>query len=153
MALAALLLLMYAQIAISSEKPSTKSGSEDIGRKHLLRKAFVMTVNAGQENEYEKRHRAVWPELEAMLREHGVRTYTIFLLQQTRQLFAYVEFDSVEQWNLVAKTEVCQRWWAHMKDIMPSNFDNSPTAMELREVFHLDGSTAATHGDGQDHTK
>jgi len=57
-------LAAYAQIAISSEKPSTKSGSEDIGRKHLLRKAFVMTVNAGQENEYEKRHRAVWPDFQ-----------------------------------------------------------------------------------------
>jgi L-rhamnose mutarotase len=110
------------------------------GRKHLVRKAFVMTVNAGQENEYEKRHQAVWPELEAVLREHGVKTYTIFLLPGTRQLFAYVEFDSAEQWNAVSKNEICKKWWAHMKDIMPSNPDNSPVSLELKEVFHLDGS-------------
>jgi len=109
-----------------------------------------MEVNAGQEKEYETRHQTVWPELEVMLKEHGVRTYSIFLLQETRQLFAYVEFDSVEQWNLVAKTEVCQRWWAHMKDIMPSNLDDSPVAADLREVFHLDGTAPSTYGNGQE---
>ena len=30
----------------------------------MIRKAFVMSVNAGQEAEYEKRHRPIWPELE-----------------------------------------------------------------------------------------
>jgi L-rhamnose mutarotase len=29
-----------------------------------IRKAFVMSVNAGAEEEYEKRHNPIWPELE-----------------------------------------------------------------------------------------
>src|SRR6185312_1323779 len=105
---------------------------------NLLRKAFVMSVIAGNEQEYEKRHNPIWPELEETLKSHGVHNYSIFLHPQTRQLFAYVEIESVEKWNAIAKSEVCQRWWKHMGDLMPSNPDNSPVAADLREVFHME---------------
>ncbi len=61
------------------------------------------------------------------------------MLPETRQLFAYVEFDGLEQWNAVAQTDVCKKWWAHMKDVMPTNPDNSPVSLELDEVFHIEG--------------
>jgi L-rhamnose mutarotase len=48
-----------------------------------------------------------------------------------------VEIESVEQWNSIAQTEICRKWWRHMRDIMPSNPDNSPISLELEEVFHL----------------
>lgn len=105
---------------------------------NVIRKAFVMSVNAGQEAEYEKRHRPIWPELEATLKNHGVVTYTIFLLPETRQLFGYVEFKDQAQWDDVAKTAICQKWWAHMKEVMPSHPDNSPVSTELHEVFHIE---------------
>jgi L-rhamnose mutarotase len=31
-----------------------------------------------------------------------------------------------------------KKWWAYMKDIMDSHPDNSPVAVPLREVFHLE---------------
>jgi L-rhamnose mutarotase len=96
-----------------------------------------MSVNAGQETEYERRHRPIWPELEKTLRDHGVLSYSIFLHSETRQLFAYVEFESETQWNAIADTAVCKRWWANMREIMPTSPDNSPIAHELREVFHI----------------
>jgi L-rhamnose mutarotase len=102
-----------------------------------IRKAFVMSVNSGAEAEYERRHRPIWPELERTLLDHGVRTYSIFIHPETRQLFAYVEFTSAAQWEAIARTEICQCWWAHMRDMMPSHPDNSPVSTELREVFHL----------------
>ena len=105
----------------------------------MIRKAFVMTVNAGQENEYEKRHNPIWPELEQVLLSHGVRTYSIFLAPDTRQLFAYAEIEDEARWEQIAQTEVCRRWWAHMRELMPSNPDNSPIAAPLREVFHIEG--------------
>jgi L-rhamnose mutarotase len=104
----------------------------------MIRKAFVMSVHPGAEAEYERRHQPIWPELEAVLLAHGVSTYSIFLHRETRQLFAYVEFESEERWQEVAKTEVCQRWWRHMRETMPSNPDGSPVAAELREVFHIE---------------
>jgi L-rhamnose mutarotase len=61
-----------------------------------------------------------------VLKQHGAHNYSIFLNEETNQLFGYVEIESEERWAAIAKTEICQRWWAQMKDIMPSNDDNSP---------------------------
>jgi L-rhamnose mutarotase len=96
-----------------------------------------MAIHAGQEAEYERRHRPIWQELEAALLEHGVRTYSIFLDPQTRDLFAYVEIEDEAQWNAIAETAVCRRWWRHMRELMPSNPDDSPVSHELHEVFHI----------------
>lgn len=104
----------------------------------MIRKAFVMSVNAGCEAEYERRHRPIWAELETVLKSHGVHNYSIFLQPQTRQLFGYVEIEDEARWGAIAGTAACQRWWKHMGDVMPSNSDNSPVSQELREVFHLD---------------
>jgi len=103
-----------------------------------IRKAFRMSVNAGQEAEYERRHTPIWRELEETLVRHGVRSYSIFLDPATRDLFAYAEIDSEERWAAIASTEVCRRWWRHMKEVMPANPDDSPVSSELREVFHIE---------------
>jgi L-rhamnose mutarotase len=109
----------------------------------VIRKAFRMSVDPGEEGEYERRHSPVWPELEAVLVEHGVRTYSIFLDPETNDLFGYVEITGEEQWKAIGATEVCRRWWRHMRDLMPTNADASPVSRDLREVFHLDA--AAPH--------
>ena len=36
----------------------------------MIRQAFVMSVHAGHEQEYERRHRPIWPELEKVLKEN-----------------------------------------------------------------------------------
>jgi L-rhamnose mutarotase len=96
-----------------------------------------MAVDRGEEGEYERRHRPVWPELEAALVAHGVRTYSIFLDPDTNDLFGYVEISGEDQWQAIAATDVCRRWWRHMRDLMPTNQDCSPVSRDLREVFHL----------------
>ena len=104
----------------------------------MIRKAFVMHVNPDWHEEYERRHSPIWKELEDVLKEHGAHHYSIFLDPDTHQLFAYVEMESIERWDAVASTDVCKRWWAYMKDIMPSNPDNSPISKEIRQVFYLE---------------
>ena len=104
----------------------------------MIRKAFVMSVNKGMEEEYHRRHSPIWPELEQALKEGGVHNYSIFLHPETRQLFAYAEIESEERWAAIAKTEGCKRWWQYMKDVMPSNPDGSPVQLGLKEVFHQD---------------
>ena len=103
----------------------------------MIRKAFVMSVNLGQEAEYERRHRPIWAELEAVLKAHGVHNYSIYLHPETRQLFGYVEIEDEARWAAIAQTDVCKRWWASMKELMPSNPDHSPVSRDLREGFHL----------------
>lgn len=104
----------------------------------MIRKAFVMQVNPDQREVYRRRHNPIWPELEATLKSHGVHHYSIFLDPDSSQLFAYVEIEDEARWNRIAETEVCRKWWAHMRDIMPSNPDNSPKSKDLQEVFHID---------------
>jgi len=103
----------------------------------MIRKAFVMQLHAGQIDEYRRRHNPIWPELEALLRDHGVTNYSIHLHPQTLQLFAYAEIQSEERWAAIAQTEVGQRWWAHMRNLMETLPDNSPVSLELREVFWM----------------
>jgi L-rhamnose mutarotase len=102
-----------------------------------IRKAVVMSANAGAGEEYEGRHNPIWPELQKVLKDHGVSNYSIFLRPETRQLFGYAAVESEEQWASIASTEVCQRWWKHMSDVMPLNPDHSPASAPLREVFHM----------------
>ncbi|MET0649484.1 MAG: L-rhamnose mutarotase [Pyrinomonadaceae bacterium] len=104
----------------------------------MLRKAFLMKLKPGRRVEYERRHNPVWPEMEEVLRSHGVRNYSIFHEPGTERLFAYAEVESEELWLRIAETEACRRWWAHMKDLMLTNSDDSPVSENLDEVFHLD---------------
>ena len=104
----------------------------------MIRKAFKMSVHPDQHAEYARRHNPIWHELEETLLAHGVRSYSIFLDESTSELFAYAEIESEERWKAIAQTEVCQRWWKHMREIMPSNTDNSPVSNEVNEVFHIE---------------
>ncbi len=64
-------------------------------------------------------------------------SYSIFLDPETHDLFGYVEIEDESRWAAIARTEVCQRWWRHMRDIMPANPDASPVSRDLVEVFRL----------------
>src|SRR4051812_1030573 len=103
----------------------------------MIRKGFVMTLRPGQQSEYERRHNPIWPELEEMLKDHGVWSYSIFLDPESGRLFAYVEVESEAAWQEIAETDICRKWWAHMKDLMLTNDDDSPVANGLNEVFRL----------------
>lgn len=104
----------------------------------MIRKAFLMRVNADAHHEYERRHRPIWAELATVLKRHGVSNYTIFLEPETSQLFGCVEISSEDLWAQISETDECKRWWRFMKNLMPTNADDSPISVELKEVFHLD---------------
>ncbi|MBL4829763.1 MAG: L-rhamnose mutarotase [Aliivibrio sp.] len=99
-----------------------------------------MSVNLDKHEEYQRRHDLIWPELQSLLKLHGAYNYSIFLDKGTSQLFGYVEIEieSEERWQAIASTELCQKWWAYMADIMQTNADGSPKATTLDEVFHID---------------
>src|SRR5881628_3574388 len=104
----------------------------------MTRKAFRMTIHPGVAAEYARRHQPIWAELETTLLAHGVITYSIFHDGATDDLFAYVEVENEERWSEVASTDVCQRWWKYMRDLMPVNPDSSPVATGLAELFHIE---------------
>jgi L-rhamnose mutarotase len=103
----------------------------------MIRKGFVMSLRPGHEAEYQRRHDALWPEMAAVLKDHGVHAYSIFLDAATGRLFASVQVEDEARWAAIAETEVCRRWWAYMRDIMDTDDAGRPLATELREVFFL----------------
>ncbi|MEX0821849.1 MAG: L-rhamnose mutarotase [Rhodothermales bacterium] len=103
-----------------------------------MRIAFKMHVYADRVDEYIERHNPIWPELDTVLKEHGVRTYSIFLDRETNELFAYADIEDLDAWQRVAETDVCRRWWKHMSPLMATNDNDSPTTTELEEVFHIE---------------
>ncbi len=104
----------------------------------MIRRAFRMSVNPGEHAEYERRHAPIWADLESVLKLHGVHNYSIFLDDRDGSLFGYVEIEDEDRWAAIATTEECRRWWRFMREVMPTNPDDSPVSVELREVFHLD---------------
>ncbi|HEY4329129.1 MAG TPA: L-rhamnose mutarotase [Phycisphaerae bacterium] len=104
----------------------------------MQRNAFVMKLKPGFEAEYKKRHDAIWPELARELKAAGISDYSIFLDERTGYLFAVQKLMDNNTAAGLPGTAIVKKWWAYMKDIMDSNADNSPVALPLTEVFHLD---------------
>lgn len=105
----------------------------------MKRFAFKMFLKPGCEEEYRKRHAALWPELKKRLEESGVRNYSIYWDRDTNILFAYQEIvGETNSQDAEAADEITHRWWDHMADIMEVNPDNSPVTIPLDEIWHLD---------------
>ena len=104
----------------------------------MIRNAFKMQLKPGFEQEYRRRHDALWPEMCEQLRAAGISDYSIFLDPETRTLFAVQKLTDDNTAADLPQTEVVQRWWAYMQDIMECNPDHSPVAKPLDEVFHID---------------
>ncbi|WP_072992772.1 L-rhamnose mutarotase [Pseudozobellia thermophila] len=103
----------------------------------MIRKAFKMKVYRDKIDVYTQRHNPIWPELEAVLKEHGVHNYSIFLDAETDILFGYAEVESEEKWDAIADTEICRKWWGYMADLMETNEDDSPVSKDLEQVFYM----------------
>jgi L-rhamnose mutarotase len=99
--------------------------------------AFKMHLNPGQKNEYIRRHDEIWPELLDLLKEAGVKDYSIHLDEETNILFGVLWRDDGHGMADLPTHPVMQKWWAHMSDIMQSHPDNEPVATPLTPVFHM----------------
>lgn len=104
----------------------------------MKRIAQVMYIKPGQYDEYAKRHAEIWPEMQETLKQYGATNYSIYLNRENGQTLAYLEVPDVATYQAIAETDVCRRWWHYMAPLMLVNQDESPVAMDLQEVFHLD---------------
>ena len=103
----------------------------------MQRVAFKMKLFKDCEAEYKRRHDALWPELETLLKRAGIKDYSIFLDEETNALFGYLTIDDTSKLDALQQQPVMQKWWAYMKDLMETNEDNSPVNISLKEVFYL----------------
>ena len=96
-----------------------------------------MKLFKGKEEEYKRRHDAIWPELVSLLKEHGIKEYSIFLDEKTNILFGVLEIDNTLSLDKLPSSPVMQKWWSYMGDIMETNPDNSPLSVSLKEVLYM----------------
>lgn len=103
----------------------------------MKRLAFRMKVFPQMEEEYKKRHDAIWPELSALLKDTGISEYSIFLDQRDGSLFGTLKVADTLSMDELPQHPIMKKWWAYMKDIMETNTDHSPVSFPLTEVFYL----------------
>jgi L-rhamnose mutarotase len=106
----------------------------------VARYCFLLQVRPDRVAEYVDRHRAVWPDMLAALRDTGWRNYSLFL-RDDGLLVGYVEADDLEAAQAaMARTEVNTRWQSQMAEFF-TGIDGRPPDegfLLLREVFHLE---------------
>ena len=91
---------------------------------------------------YKEYHRHVWPEVTAHIRECGIRTMRIFLLQ--RRLFMYIEtddaFDPAIDFARINEAPKSQEWDVVMRSLQELAPEAAPGEWWalMEQVFDLD---------------
>jgi arylsulfatase len=119
----------------SNAKPKAAPKTRNQGLQVVSNK---LKLKAGMGDEYKRRHDAIWPELSKAIRDAGISDYSIFLDEETGILFSVQKVAATNSTSELRKSEIMQKWWAHMADIMEVNSDNSPVRTPLKQVFHQD---------------
>ncbi|MBS1302721.1 L-rhamnose mutarotase [Loktanella sp. SALINAS62] len=99
--------------------------------------AFKMYLNPGCQDEYKRRHDAIWPELVTLLKDAGVTDYSIHLDPETDTLFGVLWRTDHHGMVDLPQTKLMQKWWAHMADIMRTDANNVPVSVTLIPMFHM----------------
>ena len=100
---------------------------------------FVLQVKPERLGEYKQRHRTVWPEMLAALRETGWNNYSLFL-REDGLVVGYLETEDFERAREeMARREVNRSWQREMAEffIQPAGLLPDQAMEPLEEVFHL----------------
>ena len=100
---------------------------------------LYLQVKPERLDEYKQRHRHVWPEMQAALRETGWGNYSLFL-RDDGLLVGYFETEDFERARGgMAGREVNHRWQREMRDffVQPDGVLPDRAMQPLEEVFHL----------------
>jgi L-rhamnose mutarotase len=98
----------------------------------MERVCWTMRVRPEKLEEYKARHREVWPEMLAALRETGWGNYSLFLTDDGL-LIGYLETeDFAAAQAAMEERDVNTRWQAEMAEFLV------PPLTRIEEVFHLD---------------
>lgn len=106
----------------------------------IERVCFLLKVRPERLAEYRERHKAVWPEMLAALRETGWRNYSLFL-RDDGLLVGYLETaDFAAALRGMAGREINARWQREMAPFFEALDGRRPDEgmLALEEVFHLE---------------
>ena len=84
--------------------------------------AWTMTLNPGAEEEYDRRHREIWPDMLALLHSAGITQYSIF--REGRTVFGCFEAaDEAAVRATMQASPVNTRWQQSMAPLVASQPD------------------------------
>jgi len=107
-----------------------------------MRYCFLLQVVPELLDEYKDRHRAVWPEMLAALRDSGWRNYSIFA-RGDGLLVGYVEADDLDRaQRAMERTAVNARWQAEMARYFGGHRPDQGF-QRLEQIFNLDDQLEA----------
>jgi L-rhamnose mutarotase len=105
----------------------------------MERICFVLQVKPDRLDEYKGRHREVWPDMLAALRETGWGNYSLFL-RSDGLLVGYLETEDFAAARAgMANREVNDRWQREMAEFFeqPAGILPDRAMQPLEEVFHM----------------
>lgn len=104
----------------------------------MQRVAFLLRLQPGTEEAYEKAHQEVWPEMLALLKRSGVSEYSIFRRDQMLFLTMHVE-DFEQTWERIEADPINTRWQQAMSAFFAPLDPLRPGERfpMLREVFYM----------------
>ena len=97
----------------------------------------MMYLVPGNAEEYRRRHNEINNKVVQLLKDMGIRNYSIYLDEDTNVLIGVLEVEKPEALEELKSYEAMKKWWQYMSDIMVTNPDRSPKLKELREMFFL----------------
>ena len=106
----------------------------------MQRVCFLLKVKKDRLAEYKLRHKEVWPDMLAALRETGWHNYSLFL-RDDGLLVGYLETpDFKKAVEGMSTKEVNARWQKDMAPFFERLEGQRPdeAMVSLQEVFHLD---------------
>jgi L-rhamnose mutarotase len=123
-------------------QPMTDSASRELDAKgesgELKRYAFMLQLREGAAQAYDEAHRAVWPEMLALLKRAGISEYSIYRRNELLILVLRAK-DFEATWRRIENDPVNLRWQAAMAPYFASMGDLRPGERfpMLEEVFYL----------------
>lgn len=106
----------------------------------MERYAWKARLLDGKRDEYIRRHNEIWQEMKDVLKDAGIRNYSIWLCGD--EIFGYYECE--KGIDYAAKTQnaspVVKRWNEYMRDVMVMDTDPVTGAQPLlQQVFYFNG--------------
>lgn len=104
----------------------------------LKRYAFMLRLRPGAAEAYEETHRAVWPEMLALLKRAGISEYSIYRRDELL-ILALRAADFEATWSRIENDPVNLRWQQAMAPYFAPNEDLRPGERfpMMEEVFYL----------------
>ena len=104
----------------------------------MERFAWKGRIKPGMQAEYKRRHDEIWPEMLALLKQAGIRNYSIW--SDGTEVFGYYECEKGADYaaRVQAQSAVVDKWNEYMKDVMVMEMDPVTGAQpKAEEVWYL----------------